>query len=73
MNDKIQNTLKLIKKELRSTIQCPNCKEYNVESSRPYHDHIIWYDCNTCGEEWDGEEPYDSDSNWEWVEVEVDD
>lgn len=45
---------------LRTNIKCPKCGSHNIDISYPYHNHIIWYDCEDCGEEWDGEEPVDS-------------
>lgn len=53
----------------QSSHQCPKCKKHCVESSTPYNNepHIIWYDCELCGFQWDGEEPYDSHCDWDYV------
>lgn len=41
------------------TIQhCPKCNLHNVESYIPFsstHEWIVWYDCNECGYEFEGE------------------
>lgn len=37
--------------------KCPKCGSTDIDLYYPYHNHIIWYDCNNCGNEWDDFEP----------------